>query len=320
MIKKKVLVLCGGDSSEREVSLMSGENVYKNITREKYKVSLVEIAKSGLWHRVINWHRSKIQDINQFVLEFDVVFIALHGGDGENGKIQSFLQSTGVRYTGSGVAASKLAIDKFRTSEKVKKRSILIPKTIVLLKGAKIDYRKIDKDIGYPCIVKPNSAGSSIATNIVHRSVDSKKAIEDSFKEDCVTLVQQYIKGRELTCPVIGNHNGQLIALPVLEITHSAELFDYYAKYKSQDTHEKAPIGLNRKFVNEAKRQSIAVHKALGCDGLTRSDFILSDDGQLYFLEINTVPGMTKASLCPKSAKAAGMSFADLLDKIIAFA
>lgn len=317
MTKKKVLVLCGGDSSEREVSLMSGRNVYENIPRDKYQVLLVEIAESGDWYEIVNSRKSLIRNIKQHISAFDVVFIALHGGDGENGKIQSFLRSTGVRYTGSDVAASQLAIDKHRTSEMVKKLGVIIPKTIMLLKGSKIAYQEIGKEIGYPCIVKPNSAGSSIATNIVHKSADIKKAIEDSFKEDCMTLVQQYIKGRELTCPVIGNHNGQLTALPVLEITHNAKIFDYRAKYKSRKTQEQAPIDLNQKIVNEVERQSIAIHTTLGCDGLTRSDFILGNDGELYFLEINTVPGMTKASLCPKSAKLAGIEFGQLIDQMI---
>jgi len=194
---------------------------------------------------------------------------------------------------------------------------VVSPKTIVLRRGDKVDNSIIESKIGCPCVVKPNGGGSSVATTIARDLRSVERAISVAFKEDNKVLVQEYIKGREITCPVLGNYQQRLTPLPVLEVIHSEQFFDYKAKYQSNKTREKAPSGMDTRVIRKIQDQSVAIHKALGCNGITRSDYILDGDGRLYFLEINTIPGMAKVSLCPKSAKIAGMSFGDLLDKII---
>jgi len=320
---KKILVLCGGVGSEREISLMSGINVFENIPRRKYEPLLVEIDKKGEWktaevHQVHNVH--KVYQVKKYLKGFDLVFIALHGRDGEDGRIQAFLDKAKIPYTFSGAKASRIAIDKWATNIIARKSGINVPKTIILDKSDSIDYQEIERTINYPCVVKPNSSGSSVATNIVDTRKNLQKATGEAFAEDDKILVQEYINGRELTCPVLGNSENLCKALPVLEIKSSQKFFDYNAKYKLSSTQEKEPRDLPQNIINTIKKQSITVHKALNCRGLTRSDFMLSKSNKIYFLEINTIPGLAPMSLCPKSAKLAGMNFEELLDKIVELA
>lgn len=332
-MKKKILVLCGGKGSEREVSLMSGRNVFDHIPRDKYNAVLVEIGKDGRWiikdeiassldPKSTLWgNDSKRQDPclrrDDIVRGFDVVFIALHGKGGEDGKIQSYFDQLGVNYTCSGAKASKIAFDKYKTSRIAEDIGIKVPKTILINKDQNINLNQINKAIGYPCIVKPNSSGSSVATTIVKNKNQISLAIKKAFREDDQILIQEYISGRELTCPVLGKSGQKLSTLPVLEITSENEFFDYNAKYKSSKTKESLPTDINPIIINAIEEQSKHIHRLLDCSGLTRSDFILDNNNELYFLEINTVPGLSKVSLCPRSAEIAGIGFVELLDAII---
>lgn len=340
MKKIKVAVLCGGISSEREISLKSGEQVAKNLPKNKYEVKVLEITKNNRWllrsdlamiGKTVDDKRSLVISdqnalINQEKLskKIDVVFIALHGKYGEDGRIQALLDLVGVPYTGSKVLASALGMNKIRTNDLVEKYGISVPKTFAINKN---NYKvekitaEIKNKLGFPCVVKPNESGSSVGITIVKKTNGLKKAFSEAFKEDDLVLAQQYIKGREITCGILGNSkSGKLLAMPPVEIIPGNEFFDYHAKYFSQKTQEICPAKISQKLTLKVKNLAKKIHQSLGCDGLTRTDFILTPAEKYYFLEINTIPGLTEASICPREARALGWSFSKFLDRQIELA
>ncbi|MFA6428283.1 MAG: D-alanine--D-alanine ligase [Candidatus Buchananbacteria bacterium] len=338
MAKKiKVAVLCGGRSNEREISLKSGQQVLAALPKDKYEVAMIEIAKNGAW--LLKNKQAKLSSNNgsaltifdkqQGVVKSDlknitVVFIALHGRFGEDGKIQALLEMLNIPYTGSGVLASALGMNKLKALELVHSYKIQAPRFLALSIKPK-DIKEIAKEIkvtfGFPCVVKPNESGSSIGISIVKNISGLAGAIKEAFKHDSTVLIEQYIKGRELSCAVIGN-TGQtdILALPIVEIKTKNNFFDYQAKYFSKATQEICPARIGRKISKRVGDTAKKVHEILGCDGLTRSDFILTAKNELYFLEINTIPGLTEASLSPKEAQVAGLSFGEFLEMQIKLA
>jgi len=315
MKKIRIGVLMGGTSNEREVSLLSGEQVLKNLSCNLYDVSKIEITKDGKW-LLDNKTFLTVFPNRDLKKRFDIIFIALHGTFGEDGKVQAILDTLQIPYTGSGVLPSALGMNKAKTMELLTPHKVRVPRTISLRKCNKTPI------VTFPCVVKPNAAGSSVGISIVKNKTEITAALNKAFKEDDMVLIQEYIEGRELTCAIIGNSNkDDLIALPPIEIVSPGTFFDYNAKYFSKKTQEICPAPIHSKTTKELARLSKLVHTILGCDGLTRSDFILSKkDNKLYFLEINTIPGLTEASLCPKAAKATGMTFPEFLDKQIKLA
>lgn len=343
--KINVAVICGGPSNEREVSLRTGAQILKALPKNKYNPLLIEITKTGSWllkpesknyklpQRKTESSKENsgkamtiIKKINNFA-SVDVAFIGMHGKFGEDGKIQAILEMLRIPYTGSGVLASALGMNKIKTLELVAKSGIKIPKFLPLYYFPKKAELKtlplqVEKNVGYPCVVKPNESGSSIGITIVHKKRELVPAIKIAFREDRTALIEEYIRGRELTCGVLGNSGRtSLIALPPVEIVPpTGRFFDYDAKYFLKETKEICPAPVAKKITEEVQKLAKKAHFVLGCDGLTRSDFILSSRNKLYFLEINTIPGLTEASLCPKEARAAGMTFSEFLDKQIKLA
>jgi len=334
--KIKVGVLCGGQSSEREISLLSGKNVLDNLDPKRFRASLIVITKEGRWlerkedksnrsFKPLAVFDTTLPKPNSDLSKFDVIFIALHGPNGEDGRIQALLETIGKPYSGSGVLASALAMDKVMASKLVSRLGISIPSEIIINHRSKIEdgelKQRIRSEIGYPCVVKPNKSGSSIAISIVDEPKGLSPAVRVALKEDKTAIIQQYIRGRELTCSILGNAGeNALEALPVVEIITPNKFFDFEAKYTSAKTQEIVPAKLTEGQIKNIQTAAKKVHETLGCRGLTRSDFILTKDNKLYFLEINTVPGLTKMSLSPKSAKAAGMSLSVFFEKLIELA
>ncbi len=338
----RVAVLCGGISAEREVSLKSGTQVMKHLDPKKYDPVLVEIATDGQWF--LSTDQSPLQiDIAKPVEKqmavhpglndlspsgdrpFDIAFIALHGSFGEDGHIQALLDLLHIPYTGSGVLASALCMHKWQTRRIVAALGIVVPRSFVLTHETAIDldivHERIVREVGYPCVIKPNQSGSSIGITLVKSRDQLGKALEKGFQDDVMILVDEYVHGRELTCGALGNSSigGRMTVLPPVEIIPAAEFFDYEAKYQSTETREICPALLEEKQTQEIQRLTEMVHRELGCDGLTRSDFLLRDD-VFYYLETNTIPGLTEHSLCPKEAEAMGMHFGEFLDKQIQLA
>ncbi len=312
-IRVRIAVLCGGPSSERDVSIRSGKNIAQALSGH-YHPLLVTLPREK--HLI----PARIERLRGTC---DLALIALHGAFGEDGVIQAILKSFDIPYTGSGVLASALGMDKAKTYGVVRAAGIHVPEWRALRRrDSKKTIFAQARVIGYPCVVKPNASGSSVGVSIVRHERELPRALIRAFREDHIVLLQKYIVGRELTCGVLGN-TGQtkLLALPPVEIAVAAKtFFDYHAKYFSKATQELCPAPVQKAVTTKITTVSRVVHALLGCDGLTRSDFILDRRGKLYFLEINTIPGMTEASLCPKEAKALGWSFPKFLEKIIQLA
>ncbi|MHB8870933.1 MAG: D-alanine--D-alanine ligase family protein [Candidatus Doudnabacteria bacterium] len=308
MSKLKIAVLSGGISNEREVSLNTAEQILSNIPKDKYEVFKVDVNSDLKWIEELKNNKP------------DVAFIALHGKFGEDGRTQAVLEYLGIKYTGSGVLSSAFGMDKIRCSDFLSHSGLNIPKIVSFQKG--VDFNEalsvVKEKISFPCVVKPNESGSSVGVTICQNEDMFEQGLENAFKEDDLVLVEQYIKGQELTSGVLGNTGGELLALPPIEIIPHKQFFDYAAKYQ-KESDEICPANISEELTKEVQQASVLAHKLLGCRGLTRTDFIF--DGQkLFFLEINTLPGQTKESLCPKEASAIGLSFAEFLEKQIQLA
>ncbi len=307
--KLKVALIYGGTSKERVVSLDTAKNVGP-VLAKKYDVIPIEVDLEGKWIKKIDQNRSKI----------DVAFLALHGPGGEDGTVQGMLELLGIKYTCSGVLASALAMDKAKTKRLAAAEGILVAPHIIINKK---DYlknpKKYLKNFRGKIVIKPNQIGSSLGITITDKKDQIKKGLEGAFKHDDEVMIEPYLQGRELTVPILGNKNPH--PLPVIEIVPKiSEFFDYRAKYETGGSDEIVPAPIPNSLRKNVQDIALFMHKLLGCRGFTRSDFIVTDSGQIYFLEINTIPGMTANSLTPKSAKAAGMSFNQFLDKLIQLA
>ncbi|MBI2439579.1 MAG: D-alanine--D-alanine ligase [Candidatus Moranbacteria bacterium] len=324
--KIRIGVLYGGISNEKEVSLRSGKNVMKNLSSEKYDVSGLFIEKETLWRaegfdgetRILD---TTTEEAKEFLRGFDILFNALHGAFGEDGRLQGFLDTLGVPYTGSGERASFVAMDKALAMESVRKNGIVVPDFFLVTKkdSLSIVKEKITEYFGYPVIVKPNGSGSTLGLSLVREEGEVATALEKSFAETKEVLVQKYIAGREFTCGVLGNHQAEkIMVLPPVEIiVPPRHIFGYEEKYLSQETLEICPAEIDQGLLEKIQSAALEAHRILGCDGLSRSDFRLDEAGQIFYLETNTSPGMTEASLCPKEALAFGMTMPQFLDTLV---
>ena len=341
MKKTKITVLVGGRSPEYEISLISGREVVRNLDPNKFEVTPVVISRDGTKWRALSTknlleannplklRKSKKElvvsgqrevSLNKEITPktVDVVFIAMHGPYGEDGTIQGMLDLAGIKYTGSGVLASALGMNKLMFRKVLSSAKIPIPKYAAVRKGNKISNLK--KRIGtLPYFVKPNTQGSSVGSSIVRNLKDLEKALKKAFKYGGIALVDEYIEGKELTVAVLGNEDA--FALPVVEIIPlKGEFFNYDSKYFEGGADEIVPAQISKKIARKVQEIGVKVHKILGCRGFSRVDFLLKSKKYPVVLEINTIPGFTPMSLFPKAAKAAGISYPKLLEKIINYA
>ncbi len=314
--KIKVAVLMGGPSSEYEVSLKSGENVLKCLDREKYHPEAILIDKNGQWP-------IEIEELKNF----DLAFIAMHGPYGEDGTIQSLLESLKIPYNGSSSLTSALAMNKYLTSKVLKAHDLIVPPSFLV---TKMEWEKIPSFIayqikhyfGYPVVIKPNNQGSSIGVSLVENEFGLTGAFNEIFSLTREAIIQPYIKGREVTCGVLdyGWPDSAYPLVPTEIIPKKSKIFDYQAKYEPGASKEITPAPLPSSLNKEIQKVALAVHKILGCSGVSRTDMILGEDKKIYVLETNTIPGMTETSLIPQQAAALGISFSQLLDRIISAA
>ncbi|MFM8461224.1 MAG: D-alanine--D-alanine ligase [Polynucleobacter victoriensis] len=293
----KVGVLLGGKSGEREISLMSGKGV------------LEALLSKGVNAHAFDPAEQSISDLAK--QQFDRVFIALHGRYGEDGTMQGLLEQMKLPYTGSGVLASALAIDKQATKRLWSSFNLATPKFAML--NANSDWNQIAKDLGLPIIVKPAREGSSLGLSKVTNVADLPKAYEMAAKLDRDVMAEQCIIGEELTCPIVGDGvNAQ--PLPVIRIVAPDSNYDYHNKYFSDDTRYLCPTGLDVSLEKKVQDLALSAYRALGCKGWGRADVMIDNQtGQPYLLEMNTAPGMTGHSLVPMAARAAGVEYADLV-------
>ena len=318
MPKIRVVVLRGGPSSEHEVSLKTGESVLKHIRQDKYSVSDVVISKAGEWF----YNGAKV-DPEKILKQHDVVFNALHGEYGEDGQIQGFLDKIGIPYTGSGAHASAVAMDKVSTKRFVYPLSGVKEQEFMVIKQGDRDFieqrfKEVRRRFKPPYIVKLANKGSSVGLKLARSHQEALDHILSWIKEGPI-LIEEYIQGVEATCGVVENLRGEkLYALPVVEIRPKGELFDYEAKY-SGETEEICPGTFSKKIEKIIQNAAVEVHRKLGLRHYSRSDFIVAPDG-IYFLEVNTLPGLTPQSLLPKSLAAIGVSFEEFVDHLIGLA
>jgi len=293
----KVGVLLGGKSGEREISLMSGQGV------------LEALLSKGVNAHAFDPAERSISDLAE--QQFDRVFIALHGRYGEDGTMQGLLEQMKLPYTGSGVLASALAIDKQATKRLWSSFNLATPKFAML--AANSDWNQIAKDLGLPIIVKPAREGSSLGLSKVTNVADLPAAYEMAAKLDRDVMAEQCIIGEELTCPIVGDGaNAQ--PLPVIRIVAPDSNYDYHNKYFSDDTRYLCPTGLDLSVEKKVQDLALSAYRALGCKGWGRADVMIDNQtGQPYLLEMNTAPGMTGHSLVPMAARAAGVEYADLV-------
>ena len=294
----KIAVIMGGVSSEREVSLNSGNEVFNNLNRSKYEVSKVIINNTNdIFTKISN--------------DIDFAFIALHGKFGEDGCIQSILEAKNIPYSGCGPLSSGICMDKNITKKILKHSNIPTAKWIVTDSVDNINYDKIDS-FGYPVFIKPNSGGSSVSTFFVRSKDEVKNAVEKVLEIDSYAIIEKYISGEEYTSFVL---NGDVY--PTISIKSNSDFFDYNSKYNDNGTIEEV-VYLDDKIQNEINRISEICWSIFYCKAYVRIDMIIHD-GVPYVLELNTLPGLTKSSLIPKSAAAKGLNFSSLLDKIIEY-
>ncbi|MBQ6006708.1 MAG: UDP-N-acetylmuramate--L-alanine ligase [Selenomonadaceae bacterium] len=305
---KKIVVVCGGTSTEAEVSRRTGKAIYDALISKNYCAELLELNPQTF--------AATIRDKN-----CTIVFNALHGKYGEDGLIQGTLDMLKIPYTGSGVLAAALTMDKVATKRFLKSANLSTPKFAVYREVDRSDdlAAEIEKNFGLPVVIKADSQGSSIGVSIVERAEDIDAAIDDAFSFGDEILVEEFIKGRELTVAVMGDED-DAEALPVIEITTTTGRYDYKSKYtKGLSTHI-VPADLPDELTAEVQKLAVDTFKLCKCAGVARVDMMLSEDNVPYVIEVNSVPGMTETSLVPDAARAAGIEFPELCEKILAFA
>lgn len=296
----------GGLSAEREVSLSTGRQILGALDESQYDVMPLDTAEPGKAIGVLIDGRP------------DVALIALHGPGGEDGTVQGMLEMLGIPYTGSGVLASALAMDKAMSKRVLTAAGVLMPQDVTVTAGGEEQARESLARMTMPVIVKPSRQGSTIGMGVVRETSELAGALSAAFAHDTIALVEQFITGTEITVPVLGNT--VLETLPIVEIVPSSGFYDYAAKYTAGATDEIVPARLPENVAAEARRIALLCHRTLGCRGMSRTDMIVANDAQIYTLEVNTIPGMTPTSLLPRSAEAAGIRFGDLLDRLIGLA
>ena len=302
----RIGILMGGYSSEREISLKSCKAIYDALMKEQCDAVPLDITDS------------KEEKIIQCILEkkIDVAFIALHGCLGEDGTIQAILEKLEIPYTGSNPNASRLALDKSLAQELFKKNNLPVPKFISVAKKDFNLHQKFFSSIDFlPIIVKPACEGSSIGITLVKTKKDLEKAMQIAWEYGDKLLIEEYIKGRELTVGILDQR-----PLPIIEIRYQNDLFDFHTKYHSSTTEYIVPAPVSGDLTLRIQQTALQAYHTLGCCDLSRVDFMLGDDGSFYLLEINTIPGFTSMSLLPKAAQAAGITFPQLCLKLVGLA
>ncbi|WP_017728076.1 D-alanine--D-alanine ligase family protein [Halalkalibacterium ligniniphilum] len=298
----KIAVLYGGTSAEREVSLSSGKGIMNALKANGHEVIGIDFQPSSI---------RELLDLN-----VDLVYIGLHGRLGEDGKVQAILDMLDIPYVGTGVQGSALAMDKAKSKLFFAREGIRVAKEHILYKHT-FDKASFEHTLSYPVVVKPNQEGSTIGLTIAEEESVLLEGIEQAFQYDDTVLLEEFISGKEVTVAVIGN-KGQEEALPVVEIVPKNKFYDYEAKYAPGMSEHIVPARLSEKQTAYVQSAAVRAHQALGCDIYSRVDFIVPEDGaDPVILEVNTLPGMTPTSLYPDAAKAVGLSYEQMIEKLV---
>jgi len=298
---KKIGVLLGGLSSEREVSLASGNAIVKALREKGYHPVAIDVGRDAA---------GKIQEHG-----IEAAFIALHGRLGEDGAIQGMLEVMGIPYTGSGILASALGMNKTVSKQVFRSQGLLVGPYEVIYDGDAGKVGAITEQIRFPVVIKPHAEGSSVGVSLVFNKEQVAPAVELAFKYGNEILVEKFIKGKEVQVGILGDR-----ALGAIEIVPKSAFYDYRAKYEKGMSDHFFPARVPEAVYRRALEAGLSAHRSIGCRGYSRVDFIIDESGAPYILEVNTLPGMTATSLLPEIAKGAGISFPDLVEEILRLA
>ncbi len=336
-----IIVLAGGTSSERDVSLVSGTLIWKALNNKKHNAVLLDVSL-GLENQFHDFNeifenRMSFIDldkvgikpfmeknvpsdyfINEGVLALcriaDIVFIALHGENGEDGKLQAVFDLMGIKYTGSGYLASAIAMDKYMSKKVFQSDGICVPKGILVEQSA-YNINDLIETIGMPCVIKPTNCGSSVGISIVENELGLCEALAEGFKYSSKILIEEFIEGREFSVGILGQE-----VLPVIEIISEDGFYDYYKKYQCEKVREICPAELTHDQASKMKSIAWKAFESLGLRDYCRVDLMMDKEENIFVLEVNSLPGMTPTSLLPQEALAVDISYEELCDKIISLA
>jgi D-alanine-D-alanine ligase len=321
-MKKNIAVIAGGYSGEHDISMNSAGMIIQNMNKNEYEPYLIHITKEK-WVYIDENHNEIKVDKNDFSITidkkkigFDCVFNIIHGTPGEDGKIQGYLDMLDIPYTSSNHYVSGMTFNKAFCNMIVGTLDVSVPKSIHLYKRDLVDLNIIMNEVALPAFVKPCNGGSSVGTSKVNNSKELKDAIKTAFKFDDELLVEEFINGTEITCGVF-RYKNQMTVLPITEIVSKNDFFDYDAKYLSGRSDEITPARIPEEIERFCASTSSYLYNKLNCNGVVRIDYILTKSRKLYFLEINTVPGMSDMSIIPQQAKIFGYKFSEFIGMLI---
>ena len=320
-MKKNIAIVAGGDSSEVVVSLKSAAGLYSFMDKERYNLFIVTIV-GQTWQVELSDTAKILIDKNDFsfvqngqTTKFDFAYITIHGTPGENGILQGYFELIGLPYSCCGVLAAALTFNKFTCNQYLKGFGVKISESIVLRAGQTISEQEVAEKIGFPCFVKPNVGGSSFGVTKV-KSIDQvQPAIAKAFAEGEEVMIEAFISGTEITCGIYKTKNNTQV-LPVTEVVSANEFFDYDAKYKGQ-VQEITPARISASLTERVQKLTSAIYDILGCKGIVRIDYIISEGEVINLLEVNTTPGMTATSFIPQQVAAAGLDIKEVMTEII---
>ena len=322
-MKKNIAIITGGDSSELVISLKSAGQVMQHIDRDKYEPYLVYIREDD-WH-VKTGPDDKVLipvDKNDFSfnldgreIRFDYAFISMHGPPGEDGKLQAYFDLLHIPYSSSGVLSLALSFNKYACKNILSQAGILSADAFLIRKSMKWDADTIINRTGLPCFIKPNSGGSSFGVSKVNKAEELEAAVHVALEEDSEVLVESFIPGREFTCGALRT-GGREFTFPVTEVISKNEFFDYEAKYTEGMATEITPAEIPEELTRKCQSMTAEIYDVLDCRGLVRIDFIIND-GELYFLEVNGIPGMSKESIIPLQIRSLGHTEKEIYNLII---
>ncbi|MCC8035009.1 MAG: D-alanine--D-alanine ligase [Rikenellaceae bacterium] len=322
MKKLNIALLAGGNSSEREVSLQSAAQVADSLDREKYNVYMIDVQGTSWTYRDVIGEQYLV-DKNDFSLvlpsgkiALDYALVMIHGTPGEDGRTQGYLEMMEIPFSSSGVVSTVLTFDKLACKRAVQFAGLTVAKEVMIRKGEKVDPDKLAAELGLPLFIKPNASGSSCGVTKITSSRQIPAAVEAALAESDAVMAEQYIEGREMGCGIVVTREKEYL-LPVTEIIPKKEFFDYEAKYTPGMSEEITPAEIEPDILAELNRMTLTAYRACGCRGIVRIDFIVNPEGVPYFIEINSIPGMSAGSIVPKQAASAGIPLGELFDIVI---
>ena len=322
-LKRNIAIVCGGDSSEHDVSLRSAQGIYSWFDKERYNVYIVDV-KGQDWHVELPGGITAKIDRNDFSFVedgkaklFDYAYITIHGTPGENGILQGYFDLIGLPYSTSGVLVEAMTFDKFVLNQYLRGYGVAVADSMLIRRGYEhlVSEDEVERRIGMPCFVKPATDGSSFGVSKVKNKDQLAPALRKAMLESDEIMVEQYLEGTEITIGCYKTHEKEVL-LPITEVVTKNEFFDYDAKYNGQ-VEEITPARISEEWARRVREITSHIYDILHCNGIIRIDYIISKEGKIRMLEVNTTPGMTPTSFIPQQVKAAGMTMTEVLTDIV---